>query len=143
MSWKEFSSMAWERRHGVRDGMQATLLTPDERTVIDAVDGGECALPADLDDAVHSLEERGWIALLARGAVIDGEREYTLGLTPYGRAVRRDLASPTRASDRPRRAGSDPQRAGSDPRRAGSDPRRAGSDPEWNGPDPTWNGPDP
>jgi hypothetical protein len=30
---------------------------------------------------------------VSRGAVIDGEREYTLGLTPYGRVVRRDIKS--------------------------------------------------
>jgi hypothetical protein len=70
--------------------MQATLLTPDERTVIDALgDDGEGTLPADLDSAVHSLEQRGWIALMSRGAEIDGEREYSLDLTPYGRVVAR------------------------------------------------------
>jgi DNA-binding MarR family transcriptional regulator len=70
--------------------MQATLLSHDERTVIDALaDEGEGTLPADLDPAVHSLEQRGWISLVSRGAVIDGEREYTLDLTPYGRMVAR------------------------------------------------------
>jgi hypothetical protein len=73
--------------------MQATLLSLAERTVMDALgDDRDRTLPADLDGAVHSLEERGWISLLSRGAVIDGEREYTLGLTPHGRVVRRDLA---------------------------------------------------
>jgi hypothetical protein len=68
--------------------MQATLLSPDERTVIDALAAeGERTLPADLDPAVHSLEQRGWISLMSRGAVIDGEREYMLDLTPHGRVV--------------------------------------------------------
>jgi hypothetical protein len=70
--------------------MQATRLSSDERTVIDALgDAAEGTLPADLDSAVHSLEQRGWIALMSRGAEIDGEREYTLDLTPYGRVVAR------------------------------------------------------
>ena len=66
------------------------MLTHDERTVIDALaDEGEGTLPADLDPAVHSLERRGWISLVSRGAVIDGEREYMLDLAPYGRVVAR------------------------------------------------------
>jgi hypothetical protein len=68
--------------------MQATLLSPDERTVIDALAAeGERTLPADLDPAVHSLEQRGWISLMSRGAVIDGEREYMLDLKPHGRVI--------------------------------------------------------
>ena len=72
--------------------MQETRLSPDERTVIDALlgDERERTLPAELDHAVYSLEQRGWVSLMSRGAVIDGEREYTLALTPFGRVARGD-----------------------------------------------------
>ena len=72
--------------------MPAALLSQDERTVIDALDeASDCALPAGLDPAIHSLEERGWLSLMARGAAIGGEREYALSLTPEGRLVRDEL----------------------------------------------------
>jgi hypothetical protein len=89
--------------------MPAALLNADERIVIASVDDeGERAFPADLDHAVHSLEQRGWLSLLSRGAVIDGKREYTLALTPHGRMARRELAgrdrrSGARGSERGRR----------------------------------------
>ena len=73
--------------------MHETRLSPDERTVIEALlgDERERTLPAELDHAVHSLEQRGWVSLLSRGAVIDGEREYTLGLIPFGRIAPDDV----------------------------------------------------
>jgi hypothetical protein len=78
--------------------MQTMLLSTDEHAVIDELIEGPCegqdrTFPAELDPAVHSLEARGWISLLARGAVIDGEREYTVSLTPHGLLARDDLVS--------------------------------------------------
>jgi hypothetical protein len=78
--------------------MNASPLSPDEQAVIDALQGSEFGegeelrLHAFLDLAVHRLEERGWINVTSRGALIADQREYMLSLTPEGKLALDDLA---------------------------------------------------
>jgi hypothetical protein len=75
------------------------LLTPEERAVVRALRSGppgaagEVRLPAQLDPAIHRLEQRGWVTLTSRGALLGDQREYGLSLTSEAKLALEDVAS--------------------------------------------------
>jgi hypothetical protein len=52
-----------------------------------------CDCPAQLDPAIHRLEQRGWVTLTSRGALLGDQREYGLSLTSEAKLALEDVAS--------------------------------------------------